>query len=48
MVWAHESEIFKISSDLHGLIIALPPEAVEYYEIPMEPGTYFVSIDGVR
>jgi WD40 repeat protein len=46
IIWKHETEIFGSSTELQSLIIAVPPETVEYYEIPIEPGTCLVSSDG--
>jgi hypothetical protein len=45
-IWKYELEIFAADTELHGLIFALPPEIVEYYQLQITPGTYFISIDG--
>lgn len=45
-VWKYECEMFAASSEVHGVIFTLPPEVAAYYETQMEPGTYFVSVDG--
>jgi hypothetical protein len=46
LFWTYETEIFGLYPELHGVMLALPPEVVEYYQIQMEPGTYFFSMEG--
>jgi Tol biopolymer transport system component len=45
-IWKYESEMFSVSPELNGILLTLYPEVVEYDQIPIEPGTYFISVNG--
>lgn len=46
LIWKHELEIFTVDPELHGMIFTLEPEVIEYYQMKMDPGTYFIAVDG--
>ncbi len=46
-IWENELELFATNPELHGMVFALLPEMVEYFQLKFDPGTYFVSVDGI-
>lgn len=46
VIWKYEAEINSFFHELHGMVFALSQEEIDYAQIPLEQGTYFVNIKG--